>query len=790
MLDEVGALAVHALHDSRNHDPVAAILDAYFEPRWERRGGHPHASLRVNEWEIKEFARKVIPQLVEVDGLLLLRVLTQRLDALLDEKVPEVGEVVGVKDDYSTIWVSDLTSEEHLYGADPLLAHLATRTLDGIVASESANPDEVIAMLGGGAWAIHRRLHLHFLSRCAHSETVREEIVDRLTDAPLAGSYQMRREYDGLLRSAFAGVAPEDQEAILSTLATAAEEKGDRASVWLYERLAVISGHLTGEWLRRFTEYAEEFGEPRGLPPSLSFTWDASPERSPLGADEVEGMTATALSRFAREWAPPKDGHPFDRPTWRGLARQVEGRAKRRPAEFSAAAASFADGNRTVVASVLGGLRDAVKEGAAIDWESTLVLITALAAKDEARDRDEHLDFDEDASWSRSKREALELLRAGFDASAGPSLELRSELWAAIDLMAVHGAVREDVTLDGDARDSVFLAMNATRSQAVYAAIDYLRWLAGEGVQGAPDEVEALLRRVLRPEHEPFIGMRAAIAPNLPVLAYVDEDWVVDLLPAIFPDRAAFPEHWDAAWDAYVKYTRRLPPEAVLRALEDDYATAIRLIDQELDVSPNRDPRVHLGMHLMIMFLTGICPLDQPNLVAFFDRAPAPVRVRIVEWVGQSTSEDNLSEDWFARAREFFEWREQRVREDGLDGAELCKLGWYVAAGTFPVEWWGPRLPGALGASTDSFLKSYVPLDDMMAQVAAVSSEHPAMALDVLAIVLSRNEGEWHEPYLASADTILTRASEQSDLLQRVYSLADRLARAGYEQFERFSGSA
>ena len=98
---------------------------------------------------------------------------------MLDEKVPEAGEIAGVKDDYSTIWISDLTSDEHPYGADPLLAHLATRTLDGIVASESADPDDVIELLGGGAWAIHRRLHPHFLSRCAHSESVLAEIVER-----------------------------------------------------------------------------------------------------------------------------------------------------------------------------------------------------------------------------------------------------------------------------------------------------------------------------------------------------------------------------------------------------------------------------------------------------------------------------------------------------------------------------------------------------------------------------------------------------------------------------------
>ena len=182
MSERVGALAVHALHDSRNDDPVRAILDAYFEPRWKQIGEFQEASLRINDWEIKEFARTIVPQFVEVNGRLLLSVLTRKLDALLDEKFPDAGEVADAKDDYSTVWLADLTSEDHLYGAEALIAHLATRTLDGIAASDSADPDGAIEVLDGGAWAIHRRLALYLLSRCTHVETAHDKIIDKLID--------------------------------------------------------------------------------------------------------------------------------------------------------------------------------------------------------------------------------------------------------------------------------------------------------------------------------------------------------------------------------------------------------------------------------------------------------------------------------------------------------------------------------------------------------------------------------------------------------------------------------
>ena len=74
----------------------------------------------------------------------------------------------------------------------------------------------------------------------------------------------------------------------------------------------------------------------------------------------------------------------------------------------------------------------------------------------------------------------------------------------------------------------------------------------------------------------------------------------------------------------------------------------------------------------------------------------------------------------------------------------------------------------------------------MMAQVADASGDHPAMALEVLEIVVRQDERELREPHLISAETILAQASEHPDLKAQARQVADTLARAGYEQFERF----
>ena len=782
--DRVGELVVHALHDPGNANSVRAILDAVFEPQWGRVGDPARASLRMGDWEVKTFADDVLAQLVDLDPLLLLDVLLRALAAVLDTKVPEPAVVVGAKDDHSAAWFPDLSGDEHLYEAEDLITYLVVRALDEIAAlPDLADQRNVIAKLEDGGWVIHRRLALRFLARCDDAEAVSDEILDRLTDPSLAGAYQTRYDYEGLLRAVFPSATRDDQQRILAALELAADEKADLSDRWLFERLAGIADHLSGEWTERYQGYAERFGEPWDGPPVRSVTWEAVPDRSPLSPGDAHAMTADELAVFARDWVVPSDTHPFDRPTWRGLAKQVEGLASQRSLEFSSACQSYSDVNRTVVAGLLRGLKIAVSSGEELDWRSALELMNAVATKDETRDEGEYGGIDEDTSWSPAKLAALDLLQAGFGGQASPPpLGLRSEFWGTIELMAANGAARDHLDLD-EVRDSVFYALNATRSQAVYTAVGYLMWLHRHDVAGAPTEVDTFIRRILNPEREPFIGMRAAVAHELPFLAYVDQHWAVELLPALFTDPNSSADHWLAAWNAYVCHAKPLPDAPLLRAMAGQYATAIEIMGAEHETPADGDPRVHLGMHLLFMLLNGVCELEHPNLVAFFEQAPADVRARVVQWVGQGASEAGLSEDWFSRAREFCEWRLRNVEDDDT---ELRELAWFVASGVFSAEWWSPHLPRALRSSVGAG-NVLTPPDGMMAEVAGAAEDHPAMALEVLEIVVSENEYRWYEPYLVSADTILSEASEHDDLKGRVRVVADRLTRAGHEQFERFA---
>ena len=797
----VGGLAIHASQHDQNAGPVEEILNAYLEPSWSEPGelqDHEdarlkgevldtyldsesrRAELRVESWDATEFADRCVAGLVGARGPLILGIVLRHLEAVLDRKFPEARQVNGLKQDYTAMWRLDLSSEEHVYDADDLLGYLAARIVDALAGSTPEDARATFQLLNQGGWVIHERLALRFLSRRTGDAGLREQTHSKLVNPDLANTAELRREYDELLRAAFANAGDEERTAILAGFCATAELEPDEQDRWLYERLSVISHHLESDWAERLENYSEQFGAPREPVLPQVTSWESWSHRSPLGPGEAGSMTATELAAFARAWALPEDQIPWERPNWRGLAEDIKTQVRARPSEFSVAAALFSDVNRTVVDALLNGLRHAVRDGDPIGWGPTLDLIKAIAPRDEAWDENEDFGVEQDSSWSTAKSEALDLIEAGLGSDESLALEFGPSVWEAIELLATHGAAPEQVELDGP-RDSVVAALNATRSQAVYTAIVYAWWLRRGGVEGVPAEVDAFFRRILDPDAETFIGMRAAVAHRLPQLAYIDEGWAKGLLSDIFPDRDAWPEHWDAAWDAYVRLATPLPPEPVLEALGDSYAAAVQLTDSGDQVRGKGDPAVHLGMHLVLMFLHGMIELDHPSFVAYFERAPAAVRPRILDWIGRTAANDDLPSEWFVRARQFYEWRELRVEEDRLDRTELRKLGWFVAAGAFPREWWAPRLADALRAATNYSSDSFVPLDDMMGQVAAVSSEETAMAIDVLATVIEQNDRNWHEPYLASADTILAVASQHPDLAGHVRDVVDQLARAGHD---------
>lgn len=782
-LDLVGELCAQALACGKNESAVRALLLALFEPRDVSPDSlYPDPSVRW--WEATEFAARILPSLIERNWEL---TLSAFLDSLRKQIAVQAGSEASPTSgyDFTTWWLPESSGEDDSHETGESLTYLVGQSLDAIALLPGVPPQAVLDLLECDNWAVFRRLGLRYMSCRAVAGGVEPPMLTALGDAAQASEYPPSPEFDSLLKAAFEGGSHDAKAAILQALASAAAGGGDQSDYWLFGRLAIISDDLPIDERNLFRDFIQRFGPPPQRDPRASVKLESPEKRSPLATGQAGSMSAIQLAAYAREWTQPEEDFSFERPTWKGLGSEIEREAKGRPLEFSQAANSFVGVERTMVNALFRGLKEAVRDGGSLDWDTTLQLMKHIAPENEAIEDARENRFGRDVSWSEAKHTALDLLRTalGREQSLPPSYA--TPIWKTIEMLAVNGEAVFHGPLD-DARDSVFAALNSTRSQAAYAAVAYLLWLRRNETDEIPSDVRAFFVRILDPHLEPFIGMRAAVAHKMPQLAYVNEEWLIELLPDIFPAPSANPEHWSAAWDAYLRHSAPMLSRATLKKMTPQYITAIEQIDEEHQIRGRNDRVVLLGIQLAAMFLRRDIELGDANLDTFFSRSSGPVRSRVYGWIGRVAAQENLPDYWYDRARHFVEWREQHVREDASDPGELRMLGWLVASGRFAVDWWVSRLPSALSSSGDT-IGGYIPLEPMMREVAEASESYPQMAIEVLETVLQQDEARRHPRYLDSADRILANAIANPETTHRARRAADSLARAGHDRFERFS---
>ena len=779
-----GELAVHALSCDENRSAVRALLTAQFVPHAVHTAGSYRAPA-IDRWEARVFASRFIPLLVDLDWALTVSTLLDGLAELIDAQLRDALSPAESRYDFTGQWLRESSEEDDFYESGEPLAYLAARSLETISRSPTESVEAVLSLLDRDDWAVYRRLRLHYLSCRAETGNLVPPILAALADPIHAKHYRPCPEYDSLLKATYENASKEAKGEILAALESAAPGDGDQSDYWLYGRLDLISDDLPVEWRTVFRDFTERFGPPPSKEARGLRTPESPEKRSPLEPKQAESMTPFQLASYAREWSQSKEDYWFEEPTWKGLAADVEREAKGRPIEFSQASSSFVGVERTVVNALFSGLKGAVQDGHSIDWNAPLHLIRSIATEDESIEPDREHRFGRDVSWSEAKREALELIQAGLRAENPALPNSKKLIWDAVESMAIHGDVSFQGPID-EARDSVFAALNSTRSCAVYAAVTYLLWQRRNGSTELQESIHAFFERILDPGREPFIGMRAAVAHNLPQLAHVNESWLIRLLPSVFPDPVRYPEHWSAAWDAYLRHSSPLLSRAVLTKMSPYYEAAVDRVEEDHQIEGQNDRVVLLGIHLATMFLCQDIELDDANLDRFFQRAPATIRSRVFGWIGRVAGQEDLPDAWYERVRQFVEWREQCIQEEGLDPTELQMLGWLVASGKFPVAWWAPRLGDAIGMGTDS-AEVYIPLEEMMGQVASASGTHPEMALDVLEQVVNLGRYGWELSNLESASQIVTVGMNDASLAHQARSIADKLARAGFDDFERFS---
>ena len=468
--DLIGELAIQALGCRENEHTVKALLISQFASRLVK-DDTPYQDASIGWWETKEFANRFVPRLVERNWVVTVSTFLDHLDESISAQMGKMSSSSGGYD-LTDSWLSESADGGEFWEAGDSIAFLAAQSLKEVARLPAASPEEVSGLLKRGDWAVFRRLRLCYLSTRAAGGILESAMLTALGDPTHAADYQPCPEYDSLLKAAFERGSSDARDGILTALALAAAEGGDHRDYWLFGRLAVIADHLPMDEQKRFEQFVERFGSPPEREPRTSIGFESPADRSPLDPDQADSMTALQLADYVRDWSPP-EGDWFKQPSWKGLAAEVEHEAKQRPLEFSRAAVSFADLERTVVTALFRGLKNAIQDEASIDWDPMLHLMRLIAPQDEAINLVHEHRHGRDVSWSEAKRAALELLRTALGPVPSLPLTYKEPVWQTIETLAVNGEAIDHGSLD-NARDSVFVALNSTRSQAVYAAVGYL----------------------------------------------------------------------------------------------------------------------------------------------------------------------------------------------------------------------------------------------------------------------------------------------------------------------------
>jgi hypothetical protein len=611
------------------------------------------------------------------------------LDLLSTRLAEELTAESHGTDDYSYIWRPTLEGARRQDLRDQLVSSVRDAAT-AIVIDDGAHVGRVVETLEAHEWSIFRRIALDVLSTSPDPALVEA----RLTQRALFESVGLEREYTTLSREQFSDLTQAARQRVFGWveegppwLAEADDDARERWQLRMLDRL----GRLPERWQARLNELRARYGEPEAAPIDTQ-VWRGP--QAPVSDAELSDMTVDELVAFVSEWQPTADH-------WQGPSPEGLGRAVRRvvaadPARFASEAGAFTDWDPTYVRALVGGLREARRNGLTFAWHDVLDLCRATL--DKPRDiegRHPSLLDDVDPGWSWTWQEALHLVREGLQGDQGriPDEE-RDAVWSLIwrlseDPQPVGG---EGTASDG--MGAATAALNSIRGAAMHAAFQYMWWLRDERREDQrrlPTELAELLERHLDPAVEPSDAIRSVYGQWFPYLVASAPEFAASHVTAIFPADPASAPLWRAAWDAYVRFNRLWP--SAFELLAEQYQRAIG----ELGPSSSQDELLGdageaLVGHLMSLYWQGIISFgDEHGLLdAFYTRASVERRAQAIEAIGHGLFDgDAPSEEGAMRLRALWERRVEAVRASNQSdaGKELNGYAWWFASGHFTPDW-------------------------------------------------------------------------------------------------------
>lgn len=678
----------------------------------------PDAEAYVGDWYYQRLIRTCDPLRV-ADPLAFIRLLCQKLakSIRLEHKVRGEEDAT-----FDNSWIARSAIEEHDQnrGENRLKDQLIDAVRDTCIRELQSGRavGDLVRLLREQRYPVFRRIELHLLSSSPQSYL--QEIGDWLSNPEHFQETAIHHELYLLLQRSFGMVGERVQRVYLDWVASGPdlsaystrfrdetgmeasdEQVNDFVERWKLRQYAPVEKFLYGVEKINFDDLRKKH-QPEEHPEFVMYSQSWVGPTSPLDATQLNQMSVREVVRFLSEWEAPKSHHA---PSPEGLGRFLADDVRARATEYADISDSInPQAIRPVYLCYLfSGFERSLKDGAQLNWPKVLafakrILVDNLLEPDKTADGFE-------TGWPGVRKEIASLLSEALQQPDTVPFDRRDLVWELIErlMQEPEPTLDFEVQYGGSNMSAVDMSINTGRGEATHALFRYMLWAdkclnAGleenQQFHAIPEEVIPVLNRILDPQQEPTVTVRAVVAWYLQYLAYLDLNWTKQHLDLIIPTDSEKQHLTSAAFEGYFSFNQA--NGYLFKNLRGFFERAFDWATQDDEASRFHTPHENCVDHLLTYYWWGLDALDENSLIRrVFETAPAKLRAHAVESAGRSLERmPPVTDDLRAmlmRLQQLLDWRLKSIAEKEPPQEEvveeLREFGWWFTYAQMDKPW-------------------------------------------------------------------------------------------------------
>ena len=801
--EHAGDLMVY-LADGNQWDATLELLQLLTEPVIEQlpeRDDQAIRPLRTSEarphfdtYTFEELLKERVPRLTQQCPFPVLQV----LEGQLAKAIQHEGQAGLWKKgtDGSILWRSAI--EHHpqnrsIRDFKRLLTEAIRDLLQEVATQEPACP--IIERYLEHHYSIFRRVAIHIVR--LHPKHYQDLLVQLFSDQKNLDRTDIHHEFYLLMESAFDKAPSEVQRQLLGWIA--AGEPSERLELskqryrkdhagaeppddlvrrwneyWTLRRLWALRNHdLPTEYKAKLDTLVATLGEPQHPSFQMYTTVSWTGAVSPKSKEELLTMAPEDVLEYLKQYVLSQD--PFA-PSLEGLLNVFRAVVQERTEEYAILAPRFleSDVRPVYMYHLLWALEEAWKADRSFDWDPVLNFCEEIVQRrDDEQEGQSQTSFE--TSYAAAHGQVATLLQEVVrrDDHAIPQEHLPRVRDILLELLCHPDPAPE--YQQGVTMDAVILSLNTVQGKAMHALIAYAllraRFIEGQAqaeerdaeAQRLESEVREALTHKLDKTRDPSPAVHSIFGQYLSNLYYLDHEWLIKHLSAIFPREAEKRVYWRAAWNAYISFNRLYSD--LYRLLRVEYRRAVEQLSEKTEGRAGFErANESLAEHLMIAYWRGLEEVegDESLLPLFYERASDVVRAHATWFLWQVLA----GADWSAapqkwqRLRRLWETRAHvanQAQDPSAFSQELSAFSWWLSIAPEGLDSLYPLVEAIV-----PHLEKDAHTGEVVEYLATQAEAHPGLAAHLLLEIIKLEKwATYRDP--EETEIILTAAMKSGD---------------------------